>query len=191
METENFTVTRQIGIDAGHRVMTHGSKCRHIHGHRYTIEATCQAIDARLYDAGEQTDMVIDFSFLKDEMMRHIDEPCDHGFIASQSDLALLQMFCPTDDRFEDWHQRILAEVDGSGFCATTDTRLATKLYVMKSQSTAECLAAHWFHRLNGPIQARSEGVATLVRVRIWETPNCYADYVNPDGAATDRVLGQ
>ena len=37
-----FIVRRQIGIDAGHRVMTHGSKCRNMHGHRYTIEAHCQ-----------------------------------------------------------------------------------------------------------------------------------------------------
>lgn len=82
--------------------MTHGSKCRHIHGHRYTIEAICQARDARLHNAGEQTDMVIDSLFLKDEMMSHIDEPCDHGFIASHSDLELLEMFCPIRSIFED-----------------------------------------------------------------------------------------
>jgi 6-pyruvoyltetrahydropterin/6-carboxytetrahydropterin synthase len=191
MEAGEFTVTRQIGIDAGHRVMTHGSKCRHIHGHRYTIEATCQAREARLHDAGEQTDMVIDFSFLKDEMMRHIDEPCDHGFIASSSDLELLQMFCPSGGQFDEWHQSIMTEVDQTGYCTTIDTKIATKLYVLGNQTTAECLAAHWFHRLCEPIQRRSEGVATLVRVRVWETPNCHADYVKPGGAAIDEGPGR
>ena len=36
-----FSITRSIGVDYGHRVMTHGSKCRSIHGHRGTIEVTC------------------------------------------------------------------------------------------------------------------------------------------------------
>ena len=191
LNTGSFTVTRQIGIDAGHRVMTHGSKCRHIHGHRYTIEATCQARDSQLHDTGEQTDMVIDFSFLKDEMKRHIDEPCDHGFIASSSDRELLEMFCPAGDRFDDWHQGITSEVDHNGYCTTIDTKLATKLYVVNNQSTAECMAAHWFHRLSEPIFLRSEGVARLVRVRVWETPNCHADYAVPDNVMIDRPLNQ
>ncbi|MEE8246777.1 MAG: 6-carboxytetrahydropterin synthase, partial [Alphaproteobacteria bacterium] len=39
-----YTVTRRLEIDAGHRVMTHGSKCRHLHGHRYVVEAVCRAL---------------------------------------------------------------------------------------------------------------------------------------------------
>ena len=62
-----YTVARQIGIDAGHRIQTHGSKCRHLHGHRYLIEAVCEA--GHLHQGGEQTDMVLDFGFLKEEMM--------------------------------------------------------------------------------------------------------------------------
>jgi len=178
---QNYSVTRQIGIDAGHRVMTHGSKCRHLHGHRYGIEATCAARNAELHRAGEQTDMVIDFSFLKDEMMRHIDAPCDHGLIVSAADEELLEMLCPRPGEFADWLAQIRGEVADARFCATTDTRMSTKLYVIAHQPTAECLAAHWFHRLAEPVRARSDGVALLSRVRVWETPNCYADYVNPD----------
>ena len=178
---QNYLVTRQIGIDAGHRVMTHGSKCRHLHGHRYTIEATCTARNAELHQSGEQTDMVIDFSFLKDEMMRHIDEPCDHGLIVSASDSELLEMLCPWHGAFDGWVARIREEVAREQFCATTDTRLSNKLYIIAHQPTAECLAAHWFWRLAEPVRARSDGVALLSRVRVWETPNCYADYVNPE----------
>ena len=89
----SFTVTRQIFIDAGHRVLTHGSKCRNLHGHRYMIEAVCEA--GRLQEAGEQSDMVLDFGFLKDEMMAVIDAPCDHGFLAHVNDDQLLSMFRP------------------------------------------------------------------------------------------------
>src|SRR4051812_45172843 len=70
------TIAREIGIDMGHRVTFHGSKCRNLHGHRYTIQATCRG---PLFVEGEQQGMVLDFGFLKEIMMKEIDEPCDHG----------------------------------------------------------------------------------------------------------------
>lgn len=171
----NYNVTRKIEIDAGHRVMTHGGKCRHLHGHRYKIEATCRA--AALHADGGQTDMAIDFFFLKEEMERAIDAPCDHGFIAALGDADLLRMFCPDEAGFEAWLAAASDKVARNGFFATTDTRLSTKLYVLDAQPTAECLAAHWFSRLAEPVRTRSGGVAELARIRVWETPNCYADF--------------
>ena len=70
-----FRITRFIEIDAGHRIMTHGSKCRHLHGHRYRIEAECAA--KAVQPDGVQTGMVLDFGFLKEEMVEIIDRPCD------------------------------------------------------------------------------------------------------------------
>tara|TARA_Y100000588_G_scaffold166640_1_gene180552 strand:- start:2308 stop:2694 length:387 start_codon:yes stop_codon:yes gene_type:complete len=125
--------------------------------------------------------MVIDFSFLKDEMMRHIDEPCDHGFIITIEDAELLKMFCAPDVNFEVWLSSIADKLEQFGFCETTDTRLSTKIYVIVQQPTAESLAAHWFHRLAGPVRERSNGVAMLTRVRVRETPNCYSDYVSTE----------
>ncbi len=171
----SYTVARQIGIDAGHRIMTHGSKCRHVHGHRYTIEAVAEA--GRLQEAGEQTDMAVDFGFLKDEMMAVIDVPCDHGFIASADDRELLAMFAPMDMDPAAWLEEVGREVAETGWLATTRTRLSTKLYVVPFQPTAECLARHWFQRLQGPVADRSDGHARLKIVRVWETPNCWAEY--------------
>lgn len=172
-----FSVTRQIAIDAGHRVMTHGSKCQHIHGHRYTIEAICQSPEGLLHKDGEQTDMVMDFGFLKDEMLRHIDAPCDHGFIASLQDYEVLRMFAPEGRDFTDWRTMLEAAVTEQGYCETKNCRLETKLYVVNFQTTAERLARHWFERLAEPIARRSDGFAELKRVKVWETPNCWADY--------------
>lgn len=170
-----FTVTRQIGIDAGHRIMTHGSKCRHLHGHRYTVEAVCAAADA-LHQAGEQTDMAIDFGFLKEEMVRHIDAPCDHGLILSMADHDILSMFCPTAD-VRSWLDTVIAQVESAGYLATDETRLRQKLYVVPFQPTAECLAKHWFGRLQAAVCHRSDGIAVLKEVVVWETPNCRASY--------------
>lgn len=173
--TAPFRVSRRIEIDAGHRIMTHGSKCRHLHGHRYAIEAVCEA--AALHEGGEQTDMVVDFGFLKEEMLKAIDEPCDHGFIAALADAELLTLFAPQGADAQAWRQALAARVAEQGFVTTTDTRMGTKLTVVPFQPTAECLARHWFERLEKPVCARSGGRARLVSVKVWETPNCWAEF--------------
>lgn len=170
-----YHVTRRIGIDAGHRIRTHGSKCRNLHGHRYEIEATCAA--PQPHAGGEQDGMVIDFGFLKEEMLEVIDAACDHGFIAELADDAVLEMLCPADAGFLDWKARIADAVRSEGYALTHETRLGTKLYVIASTPTAEALAAHWFSRLAPRVAARSGGLARLVNLRVWETPNCHADY--------------
>ncbi|MFW8587824.1 6-carboxytetrahydropterin synthase [Rhizobium beringeri] len=55
-------ITREIGIDAAHRIPHHESKCHNLHGHRYKIAATCVG---PLCGDGEQTGMVLDFRFLE------------------------------------------------------------------------------------------------------------------------------
>ncbi len=174
-----FSVTRQIAIDAGHRIMTHGSKCRHLHGHRYTIEASSQA--RHLHANGEQTGMVIDFSFLKDEMMAEIDQPCDHGFIACCDDTDFLHWLAPAHAVPEAWLSALRDTVRTTGAATTTDCRLGTKLYLISGQPTAECLAKHWFERLAPRVVARSQGLAVLTALVVWETPNCRAEY-RPEG---------
>lgn len=173
--TAPYRVSRRIEIDAGHRIMTHGSKCRHLHGHRYGIEAVCEAVD--LHHAGEQTDMVVDFGFLKEEMVKAIDEPCDHGFIAALADRELLGMFAPAGADADQWIAELEAAVRAEGEVTTTQTRLGTKLTVVPFQPTAECLARHWYVKLAQPVRARSCGTARLVKVTVYETPNCAAEY--------------
>ena len=170
-----YTVTRQIAIDAGHRVMTHGSKCRHLHGHRYTIEATCVA--AHLQPFGEQSDMVLDFGFLKNDMLAEIDLPCDHGFLAHVDDHELLAMFQPEGIDGAAWLTAIRMAVRHDGHCLTTDTRLATKLYVLDVNPTAEQLCRHWFQRLRPVVEKSSGGMARLEEIVVWETPNCRASF--------------
>ena len=173
----NYSVTRQIGIDAGHRLSTHGSKCRHFHGHRYEIKATCESVSGDLVDAGEETGMIIDFGFLKEEMMQIIDATCDHGMILCVDDVAALRMFCPMGDDFEAWHAAISADVRANRYSMPDAVALGSKLYVMGSEPTAENLARHWFNRLKPAIGERSNGLAKLTRIIVMETPNCTAEY--------------
>lgn len=170
-------VTRRLEIDAGHRIMLHGSKCRHLHGHRYAIEATVCSPQAELHQSGEQAGMVLDFGFLKQEMTACIDQPCDHGFMASLADLDVLRMFAPPAQEFDVWIAGVRQQVERDGYLATTDCRVGSKLYVVPFHPTAEELARHWFQRLQPRVLERSHGLAHLDRVRVWETPNCWAEY--------------
>ena len=171
----NYTITRKLEIDAAHRITTHGSKCRHIHGHRYTIEVTCEA--QTLVTDGTETDMVLDFSFLKREMIKHIDEPCDHGFILYIHDDELLQRLCPDNTDWQEWKATLAAEVDKRGYCSTTNSYMETRLYLIPSQSTAECLAKHWYERLEPVLNNYNASKVQIQSVTVWETPNCYAVY--------------
>lgn len=169
MKEDVHWITREIGIDAGHRVTYHGSKCKNIHGHRYKIQVSCQG---PLFKAGEQEGMVLDFSFLKEEMIQVIDAYCDHGTILWVDDPIFRT--CVSDDIFE----RAIEYIRDSGFCLLTEeSEIFTKLYVVPFVPTIENLARHWFKRLKPRIAQRSDNQASLIMVKAWETPNCSATY--------------
>lgn len=165
-----YTIDRKIEIDAGHRVMTHGSKCRNLHGHRYTIHAICQAEE--LIQNGEQEQMVIDFGFLKDEMMKAIHDPCDHGLIMYRHD-PILEYLLRGEFRAMTPQGWIL----GQEFQVPLELSHVGKMLLVDFIPTAEKLAEHWFWRLVEPIFQRSEKAAHLKAITVYETPNCHATY--------------
>lgn len=78
-----ITCTRRIEFDAAHRVMEHESKCKDLHGHRYTVEATF---------AGTGLDTlgrVIDFAEVRRVLGAWIDANWDHATILFDQDKAL------------------------------------------------------------------------------------------------------
>lgn len=171
---ENFLIDRQIGIDAGHRVLTHGSKCKNIHGHRYTVHVVCEGE----LNTGVQSGMVMDFGFLKEIMMAEIDHYCDHGFICYNNDEQVLKMFTDWIDpstTYSDYWNRL--PKDEFGAILTTDTVDNSKLYIVPFIPTAENLAKHWLERMEPKVLARSNGLARIKKVVVWETPNCSAEY--------------
>ena len=170
-------MSKQIGIDAAHRLPNHESKCRNLHGHRYEIEAVCELTVSEEDQHFNHSGMIIDFSFLKEEMLLAIDSVCDHGLILTVEDEAMLFILCPDDTPFDQWQDTIASEVSTEGYFFTNHNRLASKLYVMAHQPTAENLARHWFFRLQKRVDERSRGLAKLVKVGVWETPTSYAQY--------------
>lgn len=164
-----FTIMKFIEIDAAHRVPEHGSKCRALHGHRYKIEAHCSG---QLAEEGEQDGMLLDFSFVKEGMIRFIHDPCDHGLILRYNDALLAGLIGPSRTA------EILREFkEGRTTWEEFAWNEGLKLYLMRDVPTAEQLARHWHGRLEQFVKDRSEGRAQLSKIRVHETPTCWADY--------------
>ena len=66
-----YTVSSQAHYDAAHFLRNYEGKCRHLHGHRYVVEASVQV--AELNEAG----IAFDFVDLKREL-RALAEQLDH-----------------------------------------------------------------------------------------------------------------
>src|SRR5919112_2049803 len=167
---KKFLIDRKIEVDAAHRVHLHGSKCGQLHGHRYSIHAVCSG---SLAEGGEEDGMVMDFGFLKDEMMSVIDDCCDHGLILSEKD-PLLKILLSKEYRYHP-----IAKPSGFSLIANSivhDISIG-KIYIIKNTPTAENLAQHWFLRLAPRVEDRTNNWAALERVIVFETPNCYASY--------------
>lgn len=143
-------ITRRLEFDAGHRIPNHASQCRHLHGHRYAIEITlCGEI---LRTAGDPEEgMVMDFSEVKRIANRVVVEPWDHAFLACQGDHAVVEF---------------LATLPGH------------KTVVLPWVPTVENLAAEAFRLLDAAYRGSYGRQLRLERVRLYETPNHWADVV-------------
>ena len=170
-----YRVSRRIEIDAAHRIPDHRSQCRHLHGHRYVIEAVCEA--GELHRRGGERGMVVDFGFLAELMRREIEGLCDHGLIAAIDDQQLLDCLAPADDPEGQWWRRLSEAVARDGYALDQANALAGRLYVIAEPPTAEVLAAHWFQRLAPRVAEVSDGNAAMIEMIVWETPNCWASY--------------
>lgn len=162
-------ITREIGIDMGHRVSEHEGKCKSLHGHRYRILATLSGEVSE--EEGHEHGMLMDFGFLKQMLMDVIDTPCDHGTTLWIND-PLLPVI-PGRDLTE---TRECVERDG--YCATE--WMWGKLYVVNFTPTAENLARHWFERCEAVIATYTDQSVLMGSMKVYETPNCFAKYSRP-----------
>ncbi len=148
-------ITRRLEFDAGHRIPNHQSQCRHVHGHRYALEVT---LVGGVIDAHDRPDdgMVMDFSEVKAIAKRHVVDLWDHAFLVWRGDRGVVDFLAGLPDH---------------------------KTVVLERVPTAENLARLAFAILD-PLYRDSYGNhLRLDQVRLYETPNCWAD-ARREGAA-------
>lgn len=143
-------ITTRLEFDAGHRIPSHKSQCRNLHGHRYAIEITLTGDIIRQEDASENG-MVMDFSDVKFIARQAVVDLWDHAFLVYKGDTAVLEFLHSLPNH---------------------------KTVVMDSVPTAENMAAEAFRILNGCYKDLYGNHLRLERVRLYETPNSWADAI-------------
>src|SRR5574340_1369072 len=82
-------ITRRRSSDLGHRIPNHNSQCKHLHGHRYTIEITLSG-DVITTEGVSEQGMVMDFSDVKRIAKERVVDAWDHAFLVYRRDQAVL-----------------------------------------------------------------------------------------------------
>jgi 6-pyruvoyltetrahydropterin/6-carboxytetrahydropterin synthase len=145
-------ITRRLEFDAGHRIPHHGSQCRHLHGHRYALEVTLRGDIIETEGVPEQG-MVKDYGAVRDLMFEHVVSRWDHAFLVHSGDRVVREFL---------------------------DSLPGHKTVVLDVVPTAENLAQVAFDTLDRAFRGVEGQSLRLERVRLYETPNNWADAVRP-----------
>ena len=148
-------ITRRLEFDAGHRIPDHASQCRHLHGHRYVLEITLSG-DTIRRDGSPVNGMVMDFGDVKAIAKQRVVDLWDHAFLAYRGDTAVVAF---------------LQSMPGH------------KTVILDVVPTAENLAAEAFRILDPAYRDIYGNHLRLERVRLFETPNCWADALRAEQA--------
>ncbi|ABP34631.1 6-carboxytetrahydropterin synthase QueD [Polynucleobacter asymbioticus] len=143
-----LSITRRLEFDSGHRIPNHDGQCKHLHGHRYAIEIT---LTGEVADHPGKADdgMVLDFGDIKRLANQYIVEPWDHAFLVAKEDAGLV------------------------AFLGTLPNH---KTVIMEHVPTVENLAHAAFTILKPVFSKAFSGRLELSMIRLYETPNCWAD---------------
>ena len=143
-----ISITRRLEFDSGHRIPNHDGQCRHLHGHRYAIEVTLTGEVAN--HPGKADDgMVLDFGDIKKLTNQYVVDLWDHAFLVAKEDESLV------------------------AFLSTLPNH---KTVIMEHVPTVENLATAAFVILKPVFNKAFEGRLELSCIRLYETPNCWAD---------------
>ncbi|MDQ5916792.1 MAG: 6-pyruvoyltetrahydropterin/6-carboxytetrahydropterin synthase [Pseudomonadota bacterium] len=141
-------ITRRLEFAAGHRIPDHKSQCRHLHGHRYAIEITLSGAVIR-QDGDAANGMVMDFSEVKALAKQHVVDVWDHAFLVYSGDSVVLEFLRSLPD-----HRTVVLD------CVPPAENLADTAF-----------------RILDPVYRETYGNhLKLERIRLYETPNCWAD---------------
>jgi 6-pyruvoyltetrahydropterin/6-carboxytetrahydropterin synthase len=143
-------ITRRLEFDAGHRIPNHASQCRHLHGHRYAIEITLSG-DIITTEGQPEQGMVMDFSDVKRIANEKLVDTWDHAFLAYRGDKAVCDFLASLPEH---------------------------KTVILDTVPTAENLAQIAFNILDPAYRDTYDNRLRLEQVRIYETPNNWADCV-------------
>lgn len=175
----SYTVIVSHEICAGHRVVGHESKCRHLHGHNYKFHFKVapkgipvdmeypEGFPGKLYNPGKLDDVgrVIDFSVVKTTLCQWLEDNWDHKFLHWENDTLIegLSSIVGLEDRC------------GEHISAREQLNFLDSLVSLPFNPTAENLAAYMVNVIGS--QLLDEHGVQLVECTIEETSKCHVNY--------------
>ncbi|HKO87115.1 MAG TPA: 6-carboxytetrahydropterin synthase QueD [Burkholderiales bacterium] len=142
-------ITKRLEFDAGHRIPDHRSVCRNLHGHRYVMELSLEGEVKNIPGASDHG-MLLDFSEVKAMAKEHLVDQWDHAFLVYEGDEEVVKLLAALPDH---------------------------KTVMLNRVPTAEHLARIAFETLAPLIDNRYGNQLRLAKIRLYETPNSWAEY--------------
>lgn len=143
-------ITTRLEFDAGHRIPHHKSQCRNLHGHRYAMEITLSG-DIIALESASENGMVMDFADVKRIARESVVDVWDHAFLVYEKDTEVLNFLNSLPNH---------------------------KTVIFPTVPTAENMAAEAFRILKNEYHDTFGNHLKLERVRLYETPNSWADAI-------------
>lgn len=144
-------ITTRLEFDAGHRIPHHKSQCRNLHGHRYAMEITLSG-DIIALESASENGMVMDFADVKRIARESVVDVWDHAFLVYEKDTEVLNFLNSLPNH---------------------------KTVIFPTVPTAENMAAEAFRILKNEYHDTFGNHLKLERVRLYETPNSWADAIS------------
>lgn len=154
------TITRIFEFDGAHRVMNEKVKCFNLHGHRWRVETTFT------YTYKGDLGYAVDFKEIKRIIGAWIDEKLDHACILNPMDTELINL-CAKNG----WRLYVMGLGNGGDINPSAENIASELFYTIKQLF------------INDPSGIR------IVKLRLYETPNCWVETDGFDYVATDGVL--
>lgn len=170
-----YEVIRSHEICAGHRVVGHESKCRHLHGHNYVFHFhVAPKLDGQIKSLAKEYKVessaldtvgrVIDFSVVKSTLCEWLENNWDHRFLHWEKDELIRGVIGLVENDNRD------------GFVPRDQVdHLYNSFVELPFNPTAENLAAYMVEVI-GPRLLDEHGVE-LVKCTIEETSKCHVGY--------------
>lgn len=151
-DMKKVTIVKEFSWDMAHMLAGHDGLCSNLHGHTYRMQVEVSRLDGGVSQkCGSSQGMVVDFKDLKDIVKSKIIKPMDHCFMYWK-------------DSTDDVEHEIAKLLKKSG----------KKVVEVSYRPTAEEMALNFFEELSKELENHK---LELLSVRVWETPESYAEF--------------
>lgn len=147
------TVTKEITFDCAHMLSNHNGACANLHGHTYKLQVGITGVPVGGSDATDSA-MIVDFKELKRILKETVMDKYDHALIFSSSEFRS----------------------DAEAALWVWANKYKKAYYVLEGRTTAENMSRSILLDIQQHLD-RLPNNLTVSYVRLWETPNSFAEY--------------